>query len=180
MARKKFRPSKLLAFVCLLLIAEGIWTDDWRPAVAGSGGLCLMFCGWMAFRMTVTCDVKNTSKRGYCARQVRGLLFGCGTHHWAKLLAWLRYLGFGYLAKALRLRDFPVLRFQDRNPRQAPVGVAATVRDSRAAELQEATDKAPRGDRRQVLLFYFTAVACVATVVGTVAGVIELVITASR
>lgn len=176
MARKKKRVSDYLALLCLALIGGGGYASDWRPILAGVGGLGLMFCAWMAFRMTVDCDVKNRTKSGYCTHKVNGLLFGCGDHHWDKVLGWSRYLGTGFLARWLHLGNFPMLRFQA-TPQAVPdlVLVGAAAKPQEAVEVQGG---ATADDRRQVLLFYFTAISCAAAVVGTIATIIGVVLAA--
>jgi len=128
-----------------------------------------MLSAWLAFRMTVPCEVRNKTRPGFCTHPVNGLLFGCGDHHWEKVLAWSRYLGTGVLARQLRLHNFPVLRFQASRqavPDLVPVGVAMPPPDTVAVE-----SGTTAAERQQVLLFYFTAISCVAAVVGTAASV---------
>src|ERR1700733_363268 len=112
MSRRKTRPSKVivLTFLCLLLI--GAVFRRWELILSGLGGLMTMFFGWLAFRNVVRCDVKKRSKPGYCTRPIKGALFGCGDHHWEKVLAWSRYIGMGYVARVLHT-DLPILRWQD-------------------------------------------------------------------
>jgi hypothetical protein len=178
--RKKTRVSDVLAVLCVAAIGIGVAASDWRPILAGVGGLCLMASAWMAFRLTVDCDVKNYSKPGFCTHKVKGTLLGCGDHHWEKLAAWSRYLGTGYVARWLHLRYFPILRFQAVRER-VPEMVAVTPDGaSIPADRPLETSPAPGDERRQVALFYFQAISCVATVAGVAATVVEIVMSTSR
>jgi hypothetical protein len=173
MARRKKRVSNYLALTCLVLIGGGAYASDWRPILAGAGGLGLMLCAWLAFRMTVDCDVKNKTRSGYCTHKVNGLLFGCGDHHWHKVLAWSRYLGAGLIARWLHLHNFPILRFQatrQAEPALVPAGAATSPTETVSVE-----GGAAAADRQQVLLFYVTAISCAATVVGAVATIVGVV-----
>ena len=178
--RKKIRPSRWLAGLCLCLIGDGVYRDDWRPILAGIGGLSLMLSAWLAFRLTVPCDVKNRTKQGFCTHPTKGLLFGCQDHGWDKVLAWSRYLGTGHLARWLHLHDFPILRFQvARQPAPEMVSVApdgATI----TAPVSAQTKRLTSDESKQVALFYIAVISCVATVAGTAATIVEIVMSASR
>jgi hypothetical protein len=182
MARKKERVSDYFALACLALIGGGGYASDWRPILAGVGGLGLMLCGWLAFRMTVACDVKTKTKTktGYCTHQVNGLLFGCGDHHWDKVLAWSRYLGTGYLARWLHVYNFPVLRFQVAH--QPAPKMVAVIPDGTAAASHVPVESEPvtTGETKQVALFYIAVISCAATVAGTAATIVEIVMSASH
>jgi hypothetical protein len=178
--RKKIRPSRWLAGLCLFAIGAGLYRDDWRPILAGIGGLSLMLSAWLAFRVTVPCDVKNHTKPGFCTHPTRGLLFGCQDHGWEKVAAWSRYLGTGYLARRLHLHDFPILRFQA--TRQPAPEMAAVAPDGLtiAAPVSVAPKRVTPDESKQVALFYIAVISCVATVAGTAATIVEIVMSASR
>ena len=120
MSRRKARPSKWIVGVLLVIIAYGIGSERWQPLLLGIGGITTMFFGWLAFRSVVICDVKNRTKAGFCPNPVRGALFGCGRHHWDKVLAWSRYLGTGVIARVLHAQ-LPLLRWQAGGEQPQPI-----------------------------------------------------------
>ena len=183
MARKKAHPSRWLVGFLGFLVADGIYMRDWRPSLAGVGGIAVLICLWLAFRMTVKCDVKNHTKPGFCTRDHKGMLFGCQDHGWDKVFAWSRYLGVGYFLRWLNIEGFPIMRFQaqhvDRRATEALDPCSADLADQDVPELATLFGNASGADQtssvdRQVVVFYMTAISTLATVVGTVATVIEL------
>jgi hypothetical protein len=105
-----------------------------------------------------------------------GMLFGCDRHGWDKVMAWSRYLGAGYLARCLHLDTFPILRFQMPNDRQVRAFTSLTEPDLVARHTASKGNQPTVDINKQIVLYYVTIITAIATVVGTVATAIELVI----
>jgi hypothetical protein len=97
--------------VFLVILILGVFTEAWQPTLLGFSGLIALAMYWIAFKSRARCSVQLENGK-FCSRWGNGILLGCKRNHrTAKLQAWLRYLGLGYIGDLLNI-EIPILPWQ--------------------------------------------------------------------